>query len=426
MFIFLLALSLAACNSNATDTSSSKETQDTGKKEEPKKEEPKKEEPKKASINVLTQSIEPKELLKKFHDQYPHITVKWEMVDTANITQVIRTRLAAGGENLDVVTPQRNDYASLVAADAFLDLSDKPFLTNYDPAAVESGKVDGNVYGIPLTQQAYLVWYNKDIFKEYGLTEPTNWEEFLAVSKKLKSNGIAPLVVAGQDEWVVNVFAGLAYSGVLSQEPHWITKAAKGEVKWTDEGSLDALNKIKTLKDEGYILDGSLGTGYDQAYQAFFQGKAAMTVNGAWSIDWIINTPPSFEVGAFVPSGNDPGQDVKVAFIPGNILSVSSASKNQEAALTFVEFLSEPENATLFTDAIKQFSSVQGTSADFHEATKIIRPIFEYEKTQMMHAEVSPTARSVLGPALQKLIGGEATPEQVAKEIQEAQERDIK
>jgi hypothetical protein len=114
------------------------------------------------------------------------------------------------------------------------------FLGNYDPVAIEVGTVDGKVFGVPLTQQAYLVWYNKDVFTANNIGEPKNWEEFLAAYETLKQAGIAPIVVPGKEEWVVNVFAGLAYSDLFSKEPKWLTKVANGEVKWTDEGSVHA------------------------------------------------------------------------------------------------------------------------------------------------------------------------------------------
>lgn len=414
--VLMLTVALAACGSNNGGNNTGNGGVQSNKEAAPKQ----------STINVFTQSVEPKELLEKFTAEYPHIQVKWEQVDSKNISQVLKTRLAAGGENLDIITPQRADFLPLVEADAFLDLSDQAFLSQYDESAVDTGKVDGKVYGIPLTQQAYLVWYNKDIFKQHGLEVPTNWEEFLAVSAVLKEKGIAPIALAGKDEWVVNVFAGLAYSGLFSEDPKWLSKVASGETKWTDEGSVEALAKIKTLVEEGYILEGALGTGYDQAYQAFYQGKAAMTVNGAWSIDLIINTPPTFEVGAFVPPGNDAGQELKVAFIPGNIISIAKDSKNQEAAKTFLTFLSQPENASLFATTIKQFSSAKGAKADFHPATEIVQPVFEAGKTQMMHAELTPQTGSVLGKELQKLIGGEITPEQAAAELQKAQDKDLK
>lgn len=388
----------------------------------------KKAEPKPVTINVLTQSIEPKPVLEEFKKAYPHITVKWEQIDTKTVRDVIKTRLAAGGEGLDIIAPQTNDYAPLAEQGTWVDLSgEADLLAHVDPAAIEDmGKVNGKVYGIPFTRQAYVVWYNKDIFKQYNLSEPKNWDEFLAVAETLKSNGVPPLVLAGKVDWLVSVFSGLPYSGLLTQDPNWITKVSNGEAKWTDEASVTALRNLKTLVDKGYLLEGALGTGEDQAYQAFYQEKAAMVVNGIWAIDRVVQNTPKFEVGVFAPAGNAKGTEPKVAFIYGNIYAVTTHSKNQEAALTFLKFLAKPENAKPFMNEIKQFTNVKGVSADFHPATRAIESVFNLQRSEMMHAKTSPSVRSILGKTLQKLIAGEATPEQVAQELQAAQNRDVK
>jgi len=251
---------------------------------------------------------------------------------------------------------------------------------------------------------------------------PRNWKEFLAVSDTLKSSGIAPLVLAGKDEWLVSVFSGLPYSGVFNEEPNWITKLDRGEAKWTDKASIDALYKFKTLVDKGYLLEGSLGTGEDQAYQDWLTGKAAMIVNGTWAVDRVALHTPSFEYGVFAPPGNDSGTP-KVAFIYGNIYAVTTHSKHPNEALTFLRFLTKPENTQIFMDEIKQFTNVLGVSADFHPAARVIEPIWNIDRTQMLHSQAAPAVRSVQGKALQKLIAGDVTPEEVARELQSVQEQ---
>ncbi len=415
----LIAGSLAACGKKAPESNTDNNATATAPTTAAVAEE------KNVTISVLTQSVEPKELLEKFQSEHKNITVKWEQVDTTNISSVLKTRLAAGGEDLDIITPQKSDIIPMAQAGAFMDMTGKTYLDNYETQAIEASKIDGKNYGIPLTQQAYLVWYNKDIFAQYNLSEPKNWEEFLAVCETLKTNNIAPIALPAKDGWLATVFSGLTYSGLFSEDPQWLQKVKTGEVKWTDEGSIEALNKIKTLLDKEYLLEGSLGTSIDQAYQAFYQGKAAMLVNGAWSMDLIINNTPPFAYGAFAQPGNAKDQPLKVAYTAGNFITIASASKNIDAAETFIDFLSQPENAKLFTDTIKQFSSVKGATADFHEATKVVAPIFENEKSMMMHADVSPSVNSVIASELQKLIAGEATPEEVAQALQTEQDKDV-
>ena len=38
--------------------------------------------------------------------------------------------------------------------------------------------IDGKIYNIPYTANAYGIYYNKDKFKELGLKVPETWEEF--------------------------------------------------------------------------------------------------------------------------------------------------------------------------------------------------------------------------------------------------------
>ena len=48
--------------------------------------------------------------------------------------------------------------------------------------AVAPYEYNGGVFGLPSTQQFYMMFYRSDIFEQYGLTVPTTWEEFVNVA----------------------------------------------------------------------------------------------------------------------------------------------------------------------------------------------------------------------------------------------------
>ena len=50
---------------------------------------------------------------------------------------------------------------------------------NYNANVLDPLKVDGKLYGIPYNTNVRLLLYRKSIFKKYGLTPPTNWEELV-------------------------------------------------------------------------------------------------------------------------------------------------------------------------------------------------------------------------------------------------------
>ena len=52
-------------------------------------------------------------------------------------------------------------------------------------AVTEDGTADGKLIGIPYFGGAQGIIYRKDVFEELGLSEPTNWDEFVQVCQAL-------------------------------------------------------------------------------------------------------------------------------------------------------------------------------------------------------------------------------------------------
>ncbi len=62
-----------------------------------------------------------------------------------------------------------------------------------------------NIYGIPFTSYTYVMYYNKALFAQAGLTEndvPKTWDSFMDVCEKLKGAGITPFVGGAKDGYI--------------------------------------------------------------------------------------------------------------------------------------------------------------------------------------------------------------------------------
>ncbi len=98
---------------------------------------------------------------------------------------------------------------------------------------------------------------------------------------KFEENGIVGFVQgAGQGAFNIDTFHAICDN----IEPGAFTKAALGEIEWTDsEVFTQALDLWKTLFDEGIMQDGALGmTQYPEANNLFMSQKAAMVMMGSW------------------------------------------------------------------------------------------------------------------------------------------------
>ncbi len=423
LLLLLVVFVLAACSTNAPPAAEppsgnappATEGQSSGTPDEVK-----------GTVNVLTQALEPTQMLAKFHEDYPGITVNWETIGGGKISEVIKTRLAAGGEDVDLITPLRPDYIQLAKTGQLVDLSDVTYKENYNPAVIESSKIDGKLYALSIALNYYVTWYNKTIFDELGLSEPQNWEEFLALCETLKANGVAPLVIGSKDQGENNHFSAIPYGALLSEDPTWVQKVGRGEAKWTDPESIDAMERYKLIVDKGYFLEGALGIGRDQAYQAFYQGKAAMISQQVGVIEFLAANTPEFEVGAFAPPGNDPGQERRVPFSAGHTMALYNKSKNKDASLIFLEYISQTENAQLMSTEINLPSSVNGVNYDFHPIAQVLMPLLDMPTSDLMHAVVLPQSKPALATAFQRIIGKDGTPlEELAKEVQAVTDKEI-
>jgi raffinose/stachyose/melibiose transport system substrate-binding protein len=415
----VLTLSLAACGSggNSGSAPASPASADTKAPAASTK---------KAKISVITQGLEPKKMLEKFYKENPDIEVNWETIGGGKVSEVIKTRLAAGGDGVDLITPLRPDYLQLAKTGQLVDLSNLTYLDNYSPSVIESSKVDGKLYALSQSLNFYVTWYNKDIFKQHNLAEPKNWEEFLAVCEVLKSKGVPPIVLGSKDQGENNHLSGLTYAGLLSKDPTWVQKVGEGKAKWTDPESIEALEKFKLLVDKGYLLEGALGIGRDQAYQAFYQGKAAMISQQVGVIEFLALNTPNFEVGAFAPPGNAKGQELRIPFSAGNTMALYNGSKNKEASLKFLEFISKTENAQLMSTETMMTNSVKGVQLDFHPIAKSLMPLLTMPTSDLMHAAVTTQSKPALATALQKIVSKDGTSvADLAKEIQAVTDKEI-
>ena len=69
---------------------------------------------------------------------------------------------------------------------------------------------DGKIYASSMEGQVIGYFYNKDLFKQAGITEPAKtWDEFFQQCDKLKAAGITPLSMDTADSaWVTQLWMG--------------------------------------------------------------------------------------------------------------------------------------------------------------------------------------------------------------------------
>ncbi|MFI6938959.1 ABC transporter substrate-binding protein [Streptomyces sp. NPDC050418] len=218
------------------------------------------------------------------------------------------------------------------------------------PAVFDAAVVDGKPYGIPMRgTQPVLLFHNKKVLAEAGVTPPKTWDELVAAIGPLKDKGVTPIALGGGDKWPTQMWYQYLYDRVAG--PELFRNALDGDKSaWESADSKKALSMIKDLVDAG-----AFGTNFDSVKftdqgspTLLATGKAAFELMGSWEYSTLQEAFPEFaekDLGysAFpaVPGGK--GDPAGVAGNVNNFYSVLKKTEHPEAVADFLKLMYSDE-----------------------------------------------------------------------------------
>jgi len=316
-----------------------------------------------------------KEINDKFTEKYPHITIEFESAPTDQFETVIKTRLASGDapDLFGVFPGTKKD--PFVEANYLMDLSDQEWVSRLYDSSQSVASYDGKVYALPIDSNVLGVVYNKQIFAELGLEVPTNWDEFLAVSEKIKAANITPIAIGNKDLWITQLIPyAMAPTAIYQENISFDEQMSKGQATFTGSPWKQMMTDYLALDQKGYFNKGVLGTTYDQTVQLIASEKAAMTLNGNWVLSLIKQANPDMDLGMFPLPYNMEGQDAWVASSVGAMTAISATTSHPEEAKLYLDFWASPEILGLYAQERKVFSPLDGVDVDLDPSAKEMEP----------------------------------------------------
>lgn len=302
-----------------------------------------------------------REIAKDFEKENPNVHVK--IVNVPNAGEVLKTRVLAG-DVPDVVNiyPQSIELQEWAKAGYFEDLSNKDYLKRVKNHYADKYAIDGKIYNIPYTANAYGIYYNKDKFEELGLKVPETWDEFEELVDTIIAKGETPFAIAGADTWTLNGYHQLALAtstGGGKEANDYLRFSKPNAIKSSDSVLKDDFRLLDLFRKKGAMQTNWQGAGYTDVVGAFARGDALMTPNGSWAITAINAQDPKFNVGTFPFPGKQKGQSLTIG--AGDLAwSISSSSKHKKEANAFVEYMSRPEVMQKYYDVDGSPTAIEG------------------------------------------------------------------
>lgn len=162
-------------------------------------------------------------------------------------------------------------------------LADLGLDDDYRTAALSYQRFDdGSLYMVPFEFQLEVFWYNSALLEQAGTTVPATLDDFPAMCTALRSAGITPIALDGQDQWPLERY--MAYYPFRTTGVDFVQALTKGEASFSDPAGRAAAQWLADLGAAGCFADGFSSTGYADAQALFTSGKAAVYNIGTWEL----------------------------------------------------------------------------------------------------------------------------------------------
>ncbi len=331
-----------------------------------------------------------------------------------------------GGKGPDIIYSRRlpgQRTQALIDAGLLVPIDGKVSLSHFNTSVLNFIKAsDGKHYGVPFAVQVVGIFYNKDIYKKYGLKVPKTWSELVKNAEILKKNGVTPFFVPGKAGWALAMQH--AMTGVSVLGPCWIKRLLDGETNFLDPAWVHVnklLNDLKVYYQKGYMANTT-----DDLNAAFAFGQAAMVFYGIWGYGMWKELNPNVNVGYFmVPPDCEYSQPWAYVFMDGS-LALTSNSKHPDMALKVLQFAATPRFGTIFAKETLNIPAVKGaTMPNVPILQKVLKVAEEHASPYVYWVGSVLTAHSpslytdVLSPGMQAMYAGKITPEEFAKMAQD-------
>jgi ABC-type glycerol-3-phosphate transport system substrate-binding protein len=208
-------------------------------------------------------------MVENYRAEHPHITFNRQPL---NFNQDYLTTTPAP----DLLMFFNNRaYAEASRANLLADLSEVWSNAALDEAmlptvqALVKDAESGKPHMMPIAFAWAGVYYNQEIFAQYGLQTPQTWDEFMQICAILQANGESPLAMVGTESYAFPLWFDYLNLRLNGAEFHRALLA--GQERWDDPRVSLTLEMWRTLFDQGFVVARPEVMGADDAINALMR-----------------------------------------------------------------------------------------------------------------------------------------------------------
>jgi len=287
---------------------------------------------------------------------------------------------------------------------------------------------NGKQYGAPHDMGAITFWYNKDLLAKVGYDKfPADYDDLLALIKKLQAAKITPIALGGGDKWpAMHMWSYIAlrlggaelYKGVID---------GSNPNGFSDPTFVKAAQMMADLAKMGAFQKGFLGASYPDEGALMGNGQAAMELMGQWAPN-VEKDSSTSKAGigdklAAAPFPAIAGGKGALTEVIGGGNGMAVGKNAPDAAVDFLKFLDNQENNAKYASVAGIIPTVKGAETGITDPNaKLVKAIVDQCTYYQLYLDqlLPPAAGAAVNDAVQTMVAGTATPEQACAAIQKA------
>jgi multiple sugar transport system substrate-binding protein len=270
---------------------------------------------------------------------------------STEVHQALVQQLARRNGDPDVFTQDIIWIAEFAAAKWALPLGEyfnADTMKEYFPGVVDACTWQGKLTALPWFIDSGMLYYRKDLLDGLGAKAPETWDQLIDSAKKLTSSDKAKLGFLWQAKQAEVLVCDLV--SFIGSNDGSILKSDGKTVSIADDAAIEAVQLMHDfIKKYQISPEDVLSWDEEPSRRPFTAGQAAFLRN--WSYVWKVAQNPAEsgvvdKVGV-VPLPHFPGKK-SAACLGGYQYGVNASTKNREAAVEFVRWMSSPETQLRF------------------------------------------------------------------------------
>ena len=353
------------------------------------------------------------------------ISVEVDTLPFDTMRTVLQTQLRSG-EGPDVFGWGSGPGFGGALAEAGLVYDMTDAYEEYDWPVFDSAKervtVDGKLYGVPGELETIGIFYNKDMFTELGIEEPQSISDLQAASETISQDGTIPMAVGDKEGWEGGHLLSMALSSAVGSSG--MEAYFAGEESWDSPEVVEALEFWQTANEEGHLPRLPTSVNYDNSLALYYSGDAAMVPTGSWLVGEIDDNT-DFETG-YIPFPGPGGEGIFTGGL-GSGPFMSANTDAPEEALELMDFLASEEHGQWTVENLHTIppqpidTSGLDVSPLFAQVLEDISGLAEGgDFGYNIDVLATEAFNEAMFDGMQAILTGQATPEQVAADLQAA------